>query len=90
MTQVIKQEYNSGSNKKAQTLYCDDGSEILQSYETQVVRRYPDGTLHRLWDGMSHTTARHIRNFCNINVKQYRELPKGKRWEEDEDGESNF
>ena len=85
MTRVIKQEYNISSTKNAQTLYCDDGSEILQSYETQVVRKYPDGTLHRLWDGMSNTTARHIKAFCGLNAKQYRELPKGKRWEEDDE-----
>lgn len=85
MTRVITQEYNYGSNKKAQTLYCDDNSEILQSYETQIVRRYQDGTLHRLWDGMSNTTAKHIKAFCGLNTKQYRELPKGKRWEEDDE-----
>lgn len=85
MARVIKQEYNISSTENAQTLYCDDGSEILQSYETQVVRKYPDGTLHRLWDGMSNTTARHIKVFCGLNVKQYRELPKGKRWEEDDE-----
>ena len=83
MTQVIKQKYNIGSTKNAQTLYCDDGSEILQSYETQVVRRYPDGTLYRLWRGMSNTTARHIKAFCGLNAKQYRELPMSNRPEED-------
>lgn len=85
MARVIKQEYNISSTKNAQTLYCDDCSEILQSYETQVVRKYPDGTLHRLWDGMSNTTAKHIKAFCGLNAKQYRELPKGKRWEEDDE-----
>lgn len=85
MTLIIKQEFNISSTKNAQTLYCDDGSEILQSYDTQIVRRYPDGILHRLWDSMSNTTARHIKTFCGLNAKQYRMLPKGKRWEEDDE-----
>ena len=83
MAQVITQSYNHDSNKKAQTLYCDDNSEILQSYETQVVRRYPDGTLHRLWNGWSATTGKHIKSFCGLNKKQYLELPMGNKPEED-------
>ena len=83
MTQVITQSYNHGSNKKAQTLYCDDGSEVLQSYETQVLRRYSDGTLHRLWNDWSATTGKHIKAFCGLNKKQYLELPMGNKPDED-------
>ena len=85
MTRVIKQKYDIDSANNAQTLYCDDGSEVLQSYETQVLRRYSDGTLYRLWNGWSATTGKHIKAFCGLNKKQYLELHMGKRWEEDND-----
>ena len=83
MAQVINRKYNVVSTKNAQTLYCDDGSAILQSYETQVLRIYPDRTIHRLWNGWSATTGKHIRKFCGLNKKQYLELPMGNKPEED-------
>ena len=83
MTQIINRKYNVVSTKNAQTLYCDDGSEILQSYQTQIVRRYPDGTITRLWNDWTPTTGKHIRKFCGLNKKQYLELPMGKKHEED-------
>ena len=83
MALIIKQKYDVVSTKNAQTLYCDDGSEVLQSYETQVLRRYPDGTLHRLWNGWSATTGKHIKAFCGLNKKQYLELPIGNKPDED-------
>ena len=30
--------------------YYDDGSQILQSYNTDVVKRTPDGQYIRLWE----------------------------------------
>ena len=83
MTQVIKRKYNVVSTKNAQTLYCDDGSEVLQSYDTQIVRKYPDGTIVRLWSGWTPTTGRHIRKFCNLNKEQYVALPIGNKPEDD-------
>ena len=83
MTQVIKRKYNVVSTKNAQTLYCDDGSEVLQSYDTQIVRRYPDGTIVRLWSGWTPATGRHIRKFCNLNKEQYVALPIGNKPEDD-------
>ena len=83
MALIIKQKYDVVSTKNAQTLYCDDGSEVLQSYETQVLRRYSDGTLYRLWDDWSATTGKHIKAFCGLNKKQYLELPIGNKPDED-------
>ena len=83
MAQVIKQKYDIDSANNAQTLYCDDGSEVLQSYETKVLRRYSDGTLYRLWNGWSATTGKHIKAFCGLNKKQYLELSIGNKPEED-------
>ena len=83
MARIIKQKYDVVSTKNAQTLYCDDGSEVLQSYETQVLRRYSDGTLYRLLDDWSATTGKHIKAFCGLNKKQYLELPIGNKPDED-------
>ena len=83
MAQIVNRKYNVVSTKYAQTLYCDDGSEVLQSYQTQIVRRYPDGTITRLWNDWSATTGKHIKAFCGLNKKQYLELPIGNKPEED-------
>ena len=83
MTQIINRKHNVVSTKNAQTLYCDDGSEILQSYDTQVLRRYNDGTIVRIWSGWTPTTGKHICRFCGLNKKQYLELPMGNKPEED-------
>lgn len=52
---------------KARVVIDDDGTETLISYTTPVMRRDPDGTLHRLWWGWSATTGRHIKAFCGLN-----------------------
>ena len=43
-----------------------DGTQVLRSYETDVMRRNPDGTLVRLWWNWSATTGRHIFAFCGL------------------------
>jgi hypothetical protein len=45
----------------------DDGTSVLRSYATDVMRRDADGTLHRLWGGWSATTGRHVAAFAGIN-----------------------
>lgn len=52
---------------KAKVVIDDDGTETLISYTTPVMRRDPDGTLHRLWWDWSATTGRHIKAFCGLN-----------------------
>jgi hypothetical protein len=60
--------------RKAIVIIDDDGNETLKSYDTEVIRRDKDGTLHRLWDDWSATTGRHIKAFCGINKKQWDEM----------------
>lgn len=57
--------------RKAFVTVNDDGSEILRSYDTDVMRKDADGTLHRLWSGWSATTGRHIYAFAGIRKKQW-------------------
>lgn len=51
-----------------------DGSQILWSYGTAIIRRDATGALHRLWDAWSATTGKHIRDFCGLNKKAFMEL----------------
>lgn len=60
---------------KAVVLAHDDGTEVLRSYKTEVMRRNPDGTLVRLWGGWSATTGRHIKAFCGLDKKGFDKLP---------------
>lgn len=59
---------------KAIVKVMDDGTEILQSYQTDVIKRTPDGKLKRLWGGWSATTGRHISAFCGLNKKELEKL----------------
>ena len=47
---------------KAKVLILDDGTIQLQSYNT-IVGEIRDGKYNQLWDGKSHTTTRHIKEF---------------------------
>lgn len=37
---------------KAIVVIDDNDNETLKSYQTDIIRRDADGTLHRLWDGL--------------------------------------
>ena len=52
-----------------------DGSEVLMSYLTPVVRKGADGKLTRLWDDWSATTGRHVKSYCGLDKKGYEALP---------------
>lgn len=52
--------------------YYDDGSQILQSYNTDVVKRTPDGQYIRLWGSWSATTNKHVHAYCG---RSFRSLP---------------
>ena len=60
---------------KAAVLVYGDGTEVLRSYSTNVLKRKPDGTLVRMWDGWSATTGRHIKAFCGLNKAGFDALP---------------
>lgn len=48
---------------KALVKECEDGTIILQSYQTDVLK-IENGNLIKLWDGYSVTTMNHINDFC--------------------------
>lgn len=50
----------------------DDGTMILQSYETDVVKRTPNGEYIRLWNGWSVSTSRQVFRWCG---HCFRDLP---------------
>ena len=52
--------------------YYDDGSQILQSYNTDVVKRTSSGKYIRLWDGWSPSTMKQVKAYCGY---YFRGLP---------------
>lgn len=44
--------------------YYDDGSQILQSYNTDVVKRTPSGKYIRLWKSWSPSTMKQVKAYC--------------------------
>lgn len=50
----------------------NDGTEILQSYNTDVVRKNPDGTYTRLWHSWSPSTSKQVRAYCG---RSFRDIP---------------
>ena len=59
---------------KAKVLHFADGYDYLVSYDTIVAAISPDGQVHRLWDGWSATTGRHIKAFCGMTKAQFTKL----------------
>jgi hypothetical protein len=49
-----------------------DGSVVLQSFATDVVRKNPDGTYTRLWHSWSTLTNKHVHAWCG---KTFRDIP---------------
>lgn len=60
---------------KALIKYADNGTIILQSYDTDVCK-IENGNLIRLWGGYSATTMKHINDFIN----QFNIIGGGKKW----------
>ena len=60
---------------KALVIVLDDGTRLLKSYDTIVLKRKPDGELVRTWQSWSATTGKHIAAFAGINKKEYLALP---------------
>lgn len=46
-----------------------DGTKILQSYSTDVVKMTPEGKYIRLWNGWSVTTNRHVYTAFDVSLK---------------------
>lgn len=49
----------------------EDGTEILKSYGTPIIKRQASGELIRLYEGWTQTTGKHIKAFCGLNKKEY-------------------
>lgn len=53
----------------------DNGVEVLYSYLTPIIKRFPNGTLKRLYDEEpSLTTTTHIKSFCGLTKRQFMAL----------------
>lgn len=53
----------------------DYGVETLFSYLTPIIKRFPNGTLKRLYDEEpSNTTITHIKSFCGLTKRQFMAL----------------
>ena len=52
-----------------------DGSAVLFSYNTPIVKRLLHGELVRLWDGWTATTGKHISAFCGLKKAAFMALP---------------
>lgn len=59
---------------KAVVIVEDNGTEILCSYDTPIIKRLASGELVKLWDGWTATTGRHIQAFCGLNKSAFMEL----------------
>ena len=62
---------------KAKVLMLNDGSEVLESYNINIIQRRKDGILIRLCDTekLSMTTCTHVKTFCGLTKKQVVSLP---------------
>lgn len=60
---------------KAKIKVFADGSEVLQSYTTDVLKKTAEGVFIRLWSGWSATTGTHIKSYCGMSKKEFEKLP---------------
>lgn len=90
-TELIPNNGRKSFYGKAIVDTLDDGSQVLYSYNTPIIKKYPNGELKRLYDGWSATTGNHIKSFCgldkkgflNLEYEQFNEsLNKGKKLKE--------
>lgn len=56
------------------------GAEVLQSYDTDVIMRLPNGNLVRLWGDWSATTGRHIFAFCGLRKAEWDKMELDKEY----------
>lgn len=53
----------------------DYGVETLFSYQTPIIKKFPNGTLKRLYDeAPSLTTSTHIKSFCGLTKREFMAL----------------
>lgn len=73
-TELIPNNGRKSFYGKAVVDTLDDGSQVLYSYNTPIIKKYPNGELKRLYDGWSATTGRHIKAFCGLDKKGFLNL----------------
>ena len=73
-TELIPDNGRKSFYGKAVVDTLDDGSQVLYSYNTPIIKKYPNGELKRLYDGWSATTGRHIKAFCGLDKKGFLNL----------------
>ena len=59
---------------KAKVIIKDDNTEILYSYDTQIMYRDAEGNYHRTYNGWTQTTGKHIRAFANMGKTEFLNL----------------
>lgn len=53
----------------------DYGVETLFSYQTPIIKRFPNGTFKRLYgEAPSLTTSTHIKSFCGLTKREFMAL----------------
>ena len=53
----------------------DYGVETLFSYQTPIIKKFPNGTLKKLYDeAPSLTTSTHIKSFCGLTKREFMAL----------------
>ena len=73
-TELIPNNGRKSFYGKAVVDTLDDGSQVLYSYNTPIIKKYPNGELKRLYDGWSATTGAHIKTFCGLDKKGFLNL----------------
>lgn len=74
--ELVPTNFRKSFYGKAKVKVLEDGSQILQSYDTDIIERNSHGNLLLLCDEskLSMTTCTHIKSFCCINKKMALEL----------------
>lgn len=71
---LIPQNGRKSFYEKAQVKILDNGTEILYSYGTSIMARFPNGHLYRFVGWISATTGNHIKSFCGLDKKGFLKL----------------
>lgn len=74
--ELVPKDSHKSFYRKAYVIELADGTKLLRSYSTLVIKELPSGEYVRLWDGWSATTGRHIKAFSGLNKAEYFALKK--------------
>lgn len=74
MYDLIPRDNRKSFYGKAKVCIADDGTKILYSYNTPILKKTATGEFIRMWDGWSATTGRHIAAFCGMGKAEFLSL----------------